>query len=112
MEEVKGTNFWCHACRKDWMLGAIQRWLNHLTGNVWCARCPDCGVRLIRLRDVQAMLDPYFRRSRFLKAQRRKHADSLVQYNDPRFDMLYPHLRKEREAKLEAQERQRYEQTH
>lgn len=113
MGGIARINFWCARCRKDWALTAEKVWLNSAVKEAWIAHCPDCSRRLVRLRDVMAMHDPYFRQSRFIKASMRKHIDSLVQIGDSRFDMLYPQHKKQREEFYENEERKKYdEKTH
>lgn len=89
-KEVKRINFYCERCREDWHLIAYKRWLNSVVGEAWQAKCPTCRKRLKRLSDTHAKEDPYFRKSRFTKMQLRKHIDSLIQPDDPRFKLLYP----------------------
>jgi len=100
---------YCNRCRKDWQLLAQRLWLNSEIGEAWQARCPDCRKKLVRLQDVHASRDPYFRKSRYTKMQLRKHLDDLVQPGDPRFKMLYPEVQKKIDAKAEADEREAYE---
>lgn len=107
--DKKFINFYCERCRKDWQLIAYLRWLNSIVGEAWQARCPSCEKKLIRLRDVHASQDRYFRKSRYTKMQLRKHMDSLVQPGDPRFNMLYPEVQKKIDARLDAIEREEYE---
>lgn len=109
--DVKRINFYCEGCRNDWHLLAQLRWLNSEVGHAWVARCPNekCRKKVVRLRDVDAPRDRYFRKSKYTKMQLRKHIDSLIQPDDPRFDMLYPHVKKKINAKREADERRAYE---
>ena len=101
---MKRINFYCHRCRKDWHLEAELAWLNSQVGEAWQSSCPDCGKKVIRLRDTMAGDDPYFRKSRYTKMQLRKHTDSLVQPGDPRFNLLYPEYEKKRQAELATKE--------
>lgn len=106
--EMKFINFYCQPCRNDWQLQAVKRWLNSNVGDAWQSRCPYCHRKLVRLRDVEAGRDPYFRKSRFVKMQLRKHVDNLVQPGDPRFDLLYPQHKREREEREEQEARLRW----
>lgn len=102
---VKLIDFYCVPCRKDFRLASFLVVLNSMVGMGWRADCPDCGKKLVRLQDVNARHDPYFRKSRYIKASIRRNQDALVQVNDPRFNYLYPqHARAEAEA-LEAKEK-------
>lgn len=98
---MKRINFYCHRCREDWHLEAELAWLNTQAGEAWQAYCPGCNKKLVRLRDTMAKDDPYFRKSRYTKMQLRKHLDHLIQPGDPRFNLLYPHVKKQQEANQE-----------
>lgn len=77
----------------------------------WTAKCPDCKRKLVRLQDVNARHDPYFRKSKFIKGSLRRNSDYLLQPGDPRFDLLYPqHARAEAE-RLEAKQKEIWNKT-
>lgn len=101
--ERKVINFWCRVCRQDWHIIAMRRWLSSLFPDVWEAKCPDCSTRMVRLVN-DAKNDPYFRQSKRVIMERRLYADDLVQMGDPRFDLLYPQHKKEREEKAREAE--------
>src|SRR3990167_8823238 len=96
--ERKIITFWCHRCRIDWKLIARRRWRNSLFGWVWSAKCDECNREMVRLID-DAVHDPYFRLSKKVKGERKKYEFDLIQMGDPRFDMLYPQHKKEREQR-------------
>ena len=100
--EPKIITFWCRRCRQDWKLLAERRWKNSIFGEIWSAKCGECGTEMVRLID-DAMNDPYFRLSKKVKGERRKYEFDLIQMDDPRFDLLYPQYKKEREAREEAE---------
>lgn len=103
--EPKVITFWCRRCKQDWKLIARRRWKNSLFGWVWSAKCDECGREMVRLIN-DAMYDPYFRLSKKVKGERRKYELDLIQMDDPRFDLLYPQHKKEREAKEEEMRKQ------
>lgn len=63
-------------------------------------------VRLIN----DAPNDPYHRQSRMEKILRRKYADDIIQPNNPRFDLLYPQLRREEIERAEKEEKEKWHQ--
>lgn len=105
--ERKIILFWCDRCKQDWDLIAERHWKSSLFPDVWGAKCPDCKLEMIRLID-DAQNDPYFRLSKKVRLERRKFADYLVQMGDPKFDLLYPQHKKEREEKALQAEREKF----
>lgn len=88
---------------------AMSKRKNKALGMVWSAKCPFCSKEVVRLIN-NAKNDPYYRRSKATRANVRKYARDILQPNDPMFDIIYPHIKKEREEKLEAKERYEWEQ--
>lgn len=108
MAERKVITFWCHRCREDGKLAATRGYRSADAPDCWVAACPQCRTDLVRLANAAA-LDPYFRVSREVRAARRRHADSLLQLGDARFDLLHPEHKREREAKALAKDRAAWE---
>ena len=106
---MKNIHFWCTRCRKDFGLPSFQRFVNTVIGMAWTAPCPDCNKCLYRLRDVMAGEDPYFRLSKYMRAQVMKHRDHLVQFGDPRFDLLYPEHAKKLAREQDIEERKTFD---
>lgn len=106
--ERKVITFWCSYDRFDYKLLAERRYQNARVGEVWKAQCPNCHRMLIRLIN-NASQDPYFRLSRIRQRERKLYADDLLQPGDPRFDLLYPHHKRQIEAHYEKQEREAWE---
>lgn len=104
-------NFWCRKCRIDWKVIAKKYWLNTVFGEVWAAKCDECGKLMVRLIN-DAPNDPYFRLSFKVKAERIKYANDVLQPNDPNFDILYPQHKRERLAREEKQQREAWEKSH
>lgn len=102
-------HFWCTVDRQDYALPAYFRWVNSFMGEAWVSHCPDCDKALYRLRDEMALGDPYFRQSRYMQRQVRKHLDSLIQPGDPRFKLLYPEHEKQRIERENELERKTFE---
>ncbi len=104
--DAKIITFWCQHCKQDWKIIARRRWKNSVFGVVWSAKCGECGREMVRPIG-NSMFDPYFRLSKKVKGERRKYEFDLIQMNDPRFDLLYPQHKLERERKeREEQEKQ------
>ena len=53
--------------------------------------------------------DPYFRLSKYMRAQVRRNADYLVQPGDPRFNILYPQHAKDKNRQEDLAERKTFE---
>lgn len=104
MEEVNESviTFWCQYCHLDWKLVAVRQFRNSILGTGWMARCPECDRNLFRLIN-DAANDPYYRRSKNTRADRRRYARDLLQPGDPMFDIIYPQMKREKEEK-EARE--------
>lgn len=98
--ERKLIYFYCRRDREDFDLVATQKYKNSVVGTVWFAPCPKCGRELIRLLGDKANLDPYFRLSRRVHADRVKYANDLLQPGDPGFDLLYPNFKKQQNEQL------------
>lgn len=109
--EQKIIAHWCRNCRLDWKVISKRHWINTIFGEVWVARCGDCGRRMIRLIN-DARNDPYYRLSTKTRRDVRIYADDLIQPDDPRFDVLYPHIKREREEKAEKLAKENYGKTH
>lgn len=107
--ETKLIDFWCVKCRKDFRLVSQKRFVNSVINESWTARCPECAKTLYRLSDNQAGQDPYFRLSRYMRSQVRKHQDNLLQVNDPRFNLLYPEHAKKIAEQEDQKERKSFE---
>jgi len=103
--EQKIITFWCHRCRTDWKLLATKHYKNAVLGEVWMAFCPDCRAQMVRPIN-QPEIDPYFRKSRKVHHDLRKYAKDLIQFGDPSFDVLYPHIKAENEEKRDRAERE------
>ncbi len=109
IDEVKTINFWCEYCRKDFLkLPARRRIKNDTVGMAWFVKCPLCRRELIRLHN-NAKDDPYFLRSEKVKSDTLRYARDIIQIDHPDFDLLYPHIRKEREDKAEKIAREEWE---
>jgi hypothetical protein len=106
--EIKVIYFWCNHCKIDLKLPAHRRIKNKDTGMVWYVRCPSCRRELIRMYN-NARIDPYFLYSEKVKSDRLRFAKDLIQMNDTRFDLLYPHIKRERDEKAEKKARQEWE---
>lgn len=100
--------FWCRWCRLDWKLLARKIYKNRELGEVWSAKCAECGTEMVRLIN-DAHNDPYFRVSRERQTDLRRFADDLLQQDDPRFDILYPQHKKEREEREAKTEKEAWE---
>lgn len=105
--ERKIINLWCRRCRQDWHILADRHWKNSVFPDVWEAPCPTCGTEMIRLVN-DARNDVYYRFSKQVKLERRKFADDILQMGDPRFDLLYPQHKKEREEKARQLEIEKF----
>lgn len=102
-------DFWCEHCQNDITLPAFKRYKNKYVGVVWIAVCPKCRYEVIRFTENQP-LDPYYQRSRKIQMSVRKYARDLIQPDHPDFDRIYPQHKKEKEEKLQAEERKKWEQ--
>lgn len=102
-------HFWCTVDRADYALPAVLRWVNSSIQEAWCAHCPDCGKPLYRLRDVEARRDPYFRQSKYMTRQVRRHRDALLQPGDSNFNLLNPQHEKQRIERENEAERKTFE---
>lgn len=114
------NDFWCEHCRKDFTLpcGFKADWGFDVTrgkpykisDHMWyIARCPKCNRMLYRSKTSQ-QTDPYFFQSFKVRSEARKHEIDTLQPSDPRFDFYYPQYKREREAKLEAKEKELWNQ--
>lgn len=106
--EEKIIYFWCHRCRLDWKLLAQRGSKNSVFPDVWIAKCPECKVEMIRLIN-DATNDVYFHLSKKTRVDTKKRADELIQMDDPRFDILYPQHKREREEKQALAEKKQWE---
>ncbi len=107
--DKKIITFWCDSCRLDWKVLAERHYKNAVLGEVWMAKCGECGEEMIRLIN-DAKNDPYFRKSKKVQMDIRKYMKDLIQVDDPRFDILYPHIKAEREEKQARKDRESWEQ--
>lgn len=83
--------FWCSKCQRDIVSYAYKQ-VRYPKGQLPIAwhvgKCPD-GHTLIRyITDKGA--DPYYHQSFFMRLERSRLANDLVQPDDPRFRILYP----------------------
>lgn len=101
--EWKVISFWCERCREDFRSLAAKRWLNHVFGEVWEAKCPKCSHPMRRLIN-NAPNDRYYRLSRKTREEARRFEIDTLQVNDSRFDIFYPSLRKKNEEKRAEEE--------
>ena len=104
--ETTVTDFWCEKCRLDVRLIAQKGTISKR--DFWIAACPKCGRRLLRYCK-DPILDPYYRLSQKVQMERIKYAKDLLQPGDPEFDRVYPQHKKEREARAEAEEKEKWE---
>jgi hypothetical protein len=98
--ETTITNFWCGKCKKD----IIHRYAEKgviSKREFWITGCPICGQRLLRWCSDHK-LDPYYFESEKMQREAKQYADDFLQPDHPRFDEVYPWVRREREAKLAA----------
>jgi hypothetical protein len=107
--EIKNVHFWCTTDRADYALPAILRPVNSRIGEAWCATCPDCDKTLYRLKAENAKEDPYFRQSKYMTRQVRKHRDALMQPGDKNFNLLNPQHEKQRLERENDFERKTFE---
>jgi len=98
------NDFWCNECRKDWTLEC------HQTQSWFVAWCPKCRREVRRHRGERewVLRDPFWVQSEKVKRQRKKYWKDILQPGDPEFDKYYPQYKREREEKLETEERKKH----
>lgn len=99
------SDFWCAHCGEDRHIIGIRRPLNKHLGSVIFALCDKCYCVLRRYPDRPDQ-DPYFKRSRKVKAMKNKYARDILQPGQSNFDILYPAHKREKIEKENKKEKE------
>lgn len=104
-KRVDRLAFWCDNCHKDFISIAYKQ-VRQPKGQLPIAwhvgKCP-CGYKALRyITDKGA--DPYYYKSFYMKLERVKLSNDLVQPGDPRFRILYPAQYRKMQEDREQQE--------
>ena len=79
-------SFWCKKCELDLDLEAEKQ--NNSYAEWFMARCPKCGVKLLRYI-TEKHKDPYYHESKRVKIQSRQYAKDLIQPGQDGFKLYY-----------------------
>lgn len=104
-KEYKLTEFWCDECNEDFIQMGCKATITAYEEPVakYEAKCPYCGGKVMRfITDIHS--DPYWQKSKKVKADRINNEIDLIQPNDPRFRYYYPQRWAEMEKKKEQAE--------